>query len=127
MKKIWHKIKRWVKSVVSDPYKMVRDAKQVIRCVEQIRRALDSGIFEYAVKMIPGQYDDRVLAAVKSALDKVLGAKEALDKLPEHWPKNDLHGNAISHKVASTAIMDMYELDEPEADELIQQVFNGRY
>lgn len=127
MKKLWNRFKRWVKSVVQDPYRMVRDAKQVIRLVESIRRALDSGIFEYAVKTIPGQYDDQVLQAVKNALDKVLGVKDALDKLPDHWPANELQSNAISHKVASTALKEMYEIDEPEADDLIQQVFIGKF
>lgn len=127
MKKIWKKFKQWFKSVIADPYTMIRDAKAIIKTVESIRRALDSGIFEYAVKNIPGQVDDKILAAIKKALDKVLGAKDVLNKLPEHWPQTEYLSNAASHKIASTALREMYHMDEPEADELIQQVFIGRY
>lgn len=122
MKKLWIKIKAFF----ANPAKVVADAKKIVSAIRIIRNVLGTPAANNLVNIIPGQVDDRILAAVKTGLDEVLKYADALHDIADVLPSsNELTRNAILHKSASTALRQLHpQIDEATADLTIQKIYH---
>jgi hypothetical protein len=107
--------------------KLENDVRKVIKVVAAIKKGINHPGVDVLTAFIPGDVDDKIVQAVRKALDKVLGIANAFGVITESMPVNPLMQHAVLHKTASLAVMDMYNLKESDADTLVQIVYNSTW
>ncbi len=115
----------WVRIQWQNRFGLVADAKKVVRIMEQVRNCLKSKTAQLIVQAIPGTTDDRILAAITKALDKVLNLVDAINKNPVYLTNHsEAMQNALIHKVASQTVRELHpRITEVDADFLIQEIY----
>ena len=122
---IGSKIKAWFKKTFQDPIQLQKDAKAIVKVLRLAKDMANSSAMEAVLKAIPGQTDDRIIHAVRSALNRLFLIIDAAEKLPTGWPKNEVMQNAIVAKAGSMALQQLHDIKEIEADMLISDHYRS--
>jgi hypothetical protein len=118
---IGSKIKAWFQRNFGDPIKLQRDAKAIVKVLRTAKAVANSAAMDAVLTAIPGQTDDKIIHAVRSALNRLFLIIDEAEKLPTGWPKNEAMQNAIVHKAGSMALQNLHNIKELDADLLISE------
>jgi tetrahydromethanopterin S-methyltransferase subunit B len=118
----WLKAK-WAKWFGPDK-RLLNDVKKVIAVLKAVRETINNPALDAFTAAIPGNIDDRIVDAVRRALDHILKLEDAVNNFPTEISTNETLLNAVLHKTASTAVAYIGKLKEAEADTLVQVVYH---
>ena len=114
MKKLYIKIKTWIKLDLNTSSKRKKTARDIIRAMEFVKKALESKSALILVSVIPGNFDEKIRKAIIKHLDVLLPTIKILSQ--------DMK-NAVIHKTASLAYSDITGTEIKKSDLIIQSEY----
>lgn len=124
MKTAWKRFTAWVKRTWNRRDQLAEDAQEIIDALIWVRKALDSSTARAITEMIPGDVDERIRAAIVTALSRLDALRFAQDPALGYVKTTPMK-DALIHKTASLAIQQLHpNLSDTEADTAAQLFYN---
>jgi hypothetical protein len=115
MKKLYFKMRNWLREMINSPINRRDTARQIIELLNSVKGQLTSPASKIILHAIPGQIDSKIVAAVLKAINTLLPVLNAIT--PEVQ-------NMIIAKAGALAFAEIHNETESDADMFLQFTYN---